>query len=141
MRRFYCLICVVCFACASDKDRDLKNAEHHKPVNHRSYSLGVEPQVEDYPMPFDSQKWQKKEGDVYPFRPEIYREVLYSKELRSLSKPEVLRLLGPETRSENNHYYYTIDQVKAFGFWSMKLRSLVVKFDAHQQVEWIKLYE
>ena len=141
MRRVYWLICVVCFACTSDRDGELNTVEYRKPVNHELHSLGIEPHLEDLPMPFDSQKWQKKEGDVYPFRPEIYREVLYSQELRALSKPEVLRLLGPETRSENNHYYYTIDQVKAFGFWSMKLRSLVIKFDEHQQVEWIKLYE
>ena len=141
MRRFYCLICVVCFACASDKDGDQNTVDYRKPVNHELHSLGIEQHLKDLTMPFDSQKWQKKEGDVYPFRPEIYREVLYSQELRALSKPEVLRLLGPETRSENNHYYYTIDQVKAFGFWSMKLSSLVIKFEAHQQVEWIKLYE
>jgi hypothetical protein len=39
MRRFYWLICMVCLAFPRIKTGP-KNAEHLKPMNHRSHSLG-----------------------------------------------------------------------------------------------------
>ncbi len=91
-------------------------------------------------LSFNSKQWKEKKLDEYPFRPLMYEEVLYSDSVRTLSKSEVLKMLGNPDKEENNHLYYTIER-NAIGSWTLKQKSLIVKFRSDNSVEWIKLYE
>lgn len=88
---------------------------------------------------FDKNKWQIKEGEHYLHRKSMYKDVLYSNEIRSKSKEEVLGLLGEADRHEANHYYYNISS-KKMGAWTLSSSTLVIKFSDEGDVEWIKLH-
>ena len=81
-----------------------------------------------------------KEGAIYPFRDQMVDAVLYSDTLRKLNKVELLEWLGKPDREQENHLYYTIRENR-LGLWTLQLKSLVVKIDKEDSVEWIKLYE
>ncbi|WP_424961379.1 hypothetical protein [Ekhidna sp.] len=91
-------------------------------------------------LAFDSKQWKVKQEDEYPFRPLMYKEVLYSDSVRTLSKPQILSLLGKPEREENNHFYYLIE-ANTIGSFALNQKSLVIKFKSDNSVEWIKLYE
>ncbi|MEQ6166218.1 hypothetical protein AAOE16_03415 [Ekhidna sp. MALMAid0563] len=89
---------------------------------------------------FDSEQWKAKQEDEYPFRPYMYKEILYSDSVRTLSKPEIITLLGKPEKEENNHFYYLIE-ANTIGSFTLNQKSLVLKFKPDDSVEWIKLYE
>lgn len=88
---------------------------------------------------FDPQRWQQKEGDQYPYRMLMYRQLLYSDTLRQRTKSEILHLLGEPDRSREGHIYYQLKgkQVGPVLFFS---KFLVFKFNEADSVEWIKTY-
>lgn len=91
---------------------------------------------------FDQEQWQLKERRDYPHRDKMVEEVLYSKEIRKLSKQEMLHLLGEPDRSDSNFLYYTIKQDRLGGFFPLHTKTLVIKYkDEEDAVEWIKLHE
>jgi hypothetical protein len=47
---------------------------------------------------FDSKKWKTKQGSDYSYREELVSSVLYSDSIRSLTKPNVIDLLGKADR-------------------------------------------
>ena len=89
---------------------------------------------------FDPVQWQVREGDNYPYREHMYRQVLYSDTLRQRTKAEILRLLGEPDRTGEGHIYYQVKgkQVGSVLFFS---KFLVFKFTEADSVEWIKMYE
>lgn len=89
---------------------------------------------------FDPVRWQVREGDYFPYRELMYRQLLYSDTLRLRSKPEILHLLGTPDRTGEGHIYYQIKgtQVGPFLFFS---KFLVFKFTHADSVEWIKVYD
>lgn len=91
-------------------------------------------------IPFDPIKWKQKKGDQYAYRFGMFNELLYSKELRQLTKTEILVKLGPPDREADNFLYYTISE-KKLGLWTLNQRSMVFKMTEVDSVEWIKLHE
>jgi hypothetical protein len=88
----------------------------------------------------DWKNWKISRGGTYPFREEMYLQVLYSDSLRTLTKSQVLNLLGKPDRTHENFIYYLVDETN-LGFWTLNSKSLVFKFTATDSVEWIKLHE
>lgn len=89
---------------------------------------------------FDPVRWQVREGDNYPYRERMYRQLLYSDTLRQRSKSEILRLLGAPDRTGEGHIYYQLrgTQVGPVLFFS---KFLVFKFTEADSVEWIKVHD
>ena len=90
-------------------------------------------------IPFDSAKWNIKEGKTYPFRDQMLHDIVYNYTIRSLNKSEILKLLGEPDRSTDGHLYYTIKQTR-LGAWPMHTKSMVIKLSA-DTVAWIKIHE
>lgn len=91
-------------------------------------------------IPFDPIKWKQKKGDQYVYRIGMFNELLYSKELRQLTKTEILEKLGSPDRETDNHLYYIISE-KKLGLWTLNQKSMVFKMTEVDSVEWIKLHE
>ena len=89
---------------------------------------------------FDRARWRVQEGDDYPYREQMVEDFLYNDTIRTLLEPAILELLGEPDRRAEGFLYYTIAQ-KRFLSWPMHTRTLVIKFNADQSVEWIKLHE
>ncbi len=90
---------------------------------------------------FDPTRWQLKEGDNYPYREIMYRQLLYSDTLRQRSKSDILQLLGEPDRSSEDfsHIYYRI-KGRQVGPVLFSSKFLVFKFTPADSVEWIKVY-
>jgi len=91
-------------------------------------------------LPFSSEKWQTRNEENYPYRAQMYREVLYSDSIRSLKRADVISMLGNPDREENNHHYYVIEK-KALGTWTISQKAMVIKYHQNDAVDWIKMYE
>ena len=91
-------------------------------------------------MAFDKEKWAEKEGQDYSYRKEMVDAVLHNDALRKLTKGELLQLLGSPDYTKDAHYYYRIEEKRLF-HWTLHTRTLVVRFDEDDSVEWIKLHE
>tara|TARA_R110000850_G_scaffold107089_2_gene218512 strand:- start:451 stop:819 length:369 start_codon:yes stop_codon:yes gene_type:complete len=91
-------------------------------------------------QPFNHQQWLTKEGDDYPFREKMFHTVVYNDTIRSLNKEEIINLLGPADRFEDNHYYYRIAQTRLKD-WPLHTTSMVIKFSEADSVVWIKIHE
>lgn len=91
-------------------------------------------------IPFNASQWQIKEGKDYPYRNAMVNDVLMKDSLRSLKKVDLIRLLGPEDRKNEKHYYYTIAQNR-LNFWPIHTKTLVIKFTSEGSVEWMKIHE
>ncbi|NHF60860.1 hypothetical protein FK220_016010 [Flavobacteriaceae bacterium TP-CH-4] len=89
---------------------------------------------------FDHEKWRVKEGRSYPYREQMLNEVVYSDTIRSLSKVELLKLLGEPDRSQEGHLYYTITKTR-LGFWTLHRKTMVVKLSDNDTIDWIKSHE
>lgn len=91
---------------------------------------------------FDPTQWKLKEGDDYPYRELMYRQLLYSDTLRQRSKSDILQLLGePDRGSEDSsHIYYRV-KGRQVGPVLFSSKFLVFKFTAADSVEWIKMYQ
>lgn len=71
----------------------------------------------------------------------MLNEVLYSDSIRTLTKQQVIDMLGEPDRVNENYLYYTISKTK-LGSWTLKSKTLVIKItDDEDMVEWIKLHE
>lgn len=89
---------------------------------------------------FDPLRWQQKEGDQYPYRMLMYRQLLYSDTLRQRSRAEILRLLGAPDRTGEGHIYYQLKGTQV-GPVLFSSKFLVFKFTEADSVEWIKTYK
>lgn len=89
---------------------------------------------------FDADKWSIKKGQDYPYREQMYRDIAYNDTVRSLSKSEIMALLGEPDRIQEGHLYYQVSQTR-IGFWPLHTRSLVIKITDDDSIEWIKIHE
>lgn len=89
---------------------------------------------------FDQEKWLTKEGTSYPYRAQMVDSVVYNDTIRSLSKQQILQILGQPDKREDNHIYYLISQSR-IASWPLHTTFVVVKFTTADTVEWIKIHE
>jgi hypothetical protein len=91
---------------------------------------------------FDQQKWKIKEGKDYPYRDQMVNDIVYNDTIRTLSRNEVLDLLGQPSyyREDTNYLYYTIRQKRLFS-WPLHTKTMVVKMKDQNTIEWIKIHE
>lgn len=90
-------------------------------------------------MSFDRDLWLTKEGQDYPFRAQMLKDVVYNDTIRMLKKKEILSLLGDPDREQDNHFYYTISQ-KRIDLWPIHTATMVIKFIDEETIEWIKIH-
>lgn len=89
---------------------------------------------------FDKVKWKIKEGEDYPYRDRMLNDVLYNDTVRTLSKAEMLDLLGEPDRTSDLHLYYLITQ-KRIASWPLHTKSMVIKFSEADTIQWIKVHK
>lgn len=89
---------------------------------------------------FNPIKWRKKVDGEYIHRHIMYRDVLYNDTVRSLNEQQLTKLLGKPDYTEGLHYYYRINE-NNLGFWTLKTKTMVVKFVDSAKIEWIKIHE
>ena len=120
------LLFVCCLGCDSDKAA--------KP--------DTEPPGPEVEIPFDKKLWEHQDGLDYPYRVQMYKDILYNDTVRSLNKSEILELLGEPSydRDDKGFLYYTISKQRA-AFWTVRTKTLVIKLAEDNTVEWIKLHE
>ncbi len=91
-------------------------------------------------IPFDHGKWITKEGNAYPYRSGMLNHVVYNDTIRSLNKDEILDFLGKPDREQDNHLYYLIERT-SLGPWTLHTRTMVIKINPDNTVDWIKIHE
>ena len=93
-------------------------------------------------MTFDKTKWNIKEGEDFPYRVQMLNDVLYNDTIRSLNKKEILDLLGEPSNYRNNEdfLYYKITE-NGIGSWTLKTKTMVIKFLDENTIDWIKIHE
>lgn len=89
---------------------------------------------------FDKTKWKIKVGFDYPYRNDMFEDLMNNQGIRELKKLEILELLGEPNRSDCNYLFYTIDQ-KRIGFFPLHTKTMVIKFSGDGAVEWIKIHQ
>lgn len=100
----------------------------------------VEDNEELVEIEFEKENWQIKVGNDYVYRKQMLKSVLYNDSLRTLKKNEIIALLNMPDKEVDNHLYYMIEQQR-LGLWPLHTRTLVVKINDKEDVEWIKLHE
>lgn len=91
-------------------------------------------------MVFDQSKWRMKEGDNYLYRAQMLKDVVYNDTIRSLNQIELTNLLGEPDRTNENHLYYTISR-RGLGAFTLNEKTMVVKINVDNSIEWIKIHE
>ena len=91
-------------------------------------------------MTFDSGLWQRKDGHDYPYRNQMVDDVLYNDTIRSLNKQQIVQLLGEPDRINDGYLYYLVNQQRLF-FWPLHTKTLVVKLENDDSIEWIKIHK
>lgn len=103
------------------------------------YTVGMKIKP-DSKMLFDKSKWLDRDGRDYLYRDHMLNDIVYNDSIRSLSKDQILDLLGAPDRNKENHLYYRIKE-KRLGFWTLHASYLVVRISEKETVEWIKVYQ
>lgn len=123
--RIFLALLFVCLTACNDERPEYKVGMKIKP---------------DSKMSFDKSKWMDKDGHDYMYRDHMLNDILYNDSIRSISKDQILDLLGVPDRNKENHLYYRIAE-KRLGFWTLHAKYLVVKISEKDTIEWIKVYE
>ena len=89
---------------------------------------------------FDPVKWRIKKGEDYPYRALMLNSIVYNDTIRSLTKGQLIEVLGEPDREQDDHLYYTIDQDR-IGLWPLHTTTMVVKLIGPNRIEWIKIHE
>ena len=88
---------------------------------------------------FDKAKWQSKEGDAYPYRSDMLRDLIDSVNLKNISFDSLINILGQPDRVNEGHLYYSVYK-KEIGFVSFGTKAFVIKLKPDSTVEWRKIY-
>lgn len=91
-------------------------------------------------MEFEKEKWHIKEGKDYPYRYQMLNSLLYNDTIRSMDKDEILNLLGDPDYEREGHFYYRVQETR-LNSWKLHTRTLVIKIDDNDEVDWVKLHE
>lgn len=89
---------------------------------------------------FAKEKWAIKEGKDYPYRDQMFADILYNDTIRTLNMDEILTLLGEPDRANEGHLYYMIEETR-LGSWTLHSKTLVIKIAGDNTIEWIKIHE
>jgi len=89
---------------------------------------------------FDKKKWRIKEGEDYPYRDQMVKDLVYNDTVRMLREDEIIELLGEPDRINEGHLYYTITQ-KRLGSWVLHSKTMVIKLTEDYRIDWIKIHE
>jgi len=111
---------VFCMACKKDQKEEVVNEKDE--------------------LVFDAQKWQIKKGEDYVYRDKMLHDVVYNDTIRTLSKTQLITLLGNPDRIENNHFYYVIEQ-KRIDLFPLHVTTMVIKITPEDKIEWIKIHK
>lgn len=125
--RFYLLILILFFSSCSCNNEQQK----------------VTPQkevLEESELAFDRVKWNMKEGVSYPYREQMLNNVIYNDSLRALNQKDVIAHLGEPSRVQDNYVYYLLEEKKVL-MLTLTARTLVIKFNEEDRVEWMKIHE
>jgi len=111
-------------------------------LNILSISCNAYQEKPPLPIPFNQEQWLLKNAEDYPFRNRMVPAILQNDSIRSLSKSQIIHLLGtPDMdRNHDDYLYYMISQ-KRIGSWPMHTKSMVFKFNGTDQIEWIKIHK
>ena len=90
---------------------------------------------------FDKIKWQTKEGNKYPHRDAMLKDLIDNHLVHGLKKDDVLDMLGEPNRTNEGHLYYTLTKTH-FANLPVRLhtKTLVVKLTKDSTVEWRKIH-
>jgi thiol-disulfide isomerase/thioredoxin len=88
---------------------------------------------------FDSVKWKVKKGGEYPYRDQMLEDLVTNDSIRSLSQKELIALLGPPKKIDNNHLFYLISEKKAI--ITLHTKTLVIKYKDEKELEWMKIHQ
>ena len=91
-------------------------------------------------IPFDAEKWSVKDGWSYTYRDMMLDDVVTNQAFRSLSTAEIIDRLGEPTRINEGHLYYRIAQKRAV-LWPLHTKTLVIKMNNQDSVEWMKIHQ
>ncbi|MCF6130277.1 hypothetical protein L1S35_11385 [Flavobacterium sp. AS60] len=89
---------------------------------------------------FEKEKWKIQEGEDYPYRNSMLNDLVSSGRIKTLTKVEILDLLGKPNRIDNNHFFYMIAQERIQS-WPLHTKTLVIKLKDDESVEWVKIHE
>lgn len=115
---------MLCFTCKTDKKDAVETLQKNKITD----------------TVFNKDQWQTKDGKDYPFRENMVRDVIYNDTIRTLTKDQLLNLLGEPDYIRDQHLYYRIEESR-LGNWTFKTKTMVVKIEADTSIVWIKMHE
>ena len=118
------LLFVFCFGCKSDREENIENQKKNQ----------------DIEIVFDKEKWKTKDGKDYPYRDKMINGIVYNDTIRMLNKEQLLDLLGEPDYIREEHLYYRIKETR-IGYWTLKTKTMVIKFIDDTTIEWIKIHE
>lgn len=88
---------------------------------------------------FDKTKWQAKEGEAYPYRDAMLKDLIDSVNLKNINYDSLINILGQPNRVNEGHLYYNISR-KEIGVITLGTKSFVIKLKPDSTVEWRKIY-
>jgi len=89
---------------------------------------------------FNKTQWGTKEGSDYPYRDKMLKDIVYNDTIRTLNKGEIIKLLGNPDKIVEDHLYYMIVQ-KRLGFLPLHTKTMVIKLQEDNSIEWIKIHK
>ncbi len=89
---------------------------------------------------FDKVKWANGDGQHYPYRDAMLKDLMTNYVLPGVKRDSVLNMLGTATRVDNNYLFYRIAQER-LGFFPIHTKSLVIKFAGDSTIEWVRIHE
>lgn len=115
---------IYCFACnIDDKNITTNKSKHHKTT-----------------IAFNKGKWKIKNGNKYPFRDQMFHDIIYNDSIRSLNKEQLTQLLGAPDYTRTTYLYYRIKET-FIGNWPIKTKTMVIKLKEGKSIDWIKIHE
>jgi len=117
-------ILVLCFACNPTSGDGSENVDAKSKTE----------------IEFDKTKWSVKEGSDYPYRDQMLNDIVYNDTVRTLSKDEIIKLLGEPDRTNEGHLYYMITQKRLFSH-PLHTKTMVIKLTNDSTIAWIKIHQ
>jgi len=133
---FVLALCLSCVKTQSDSVEKVAKTQSTETIAFHEYS-DVDTSIADR---FDKAKWMVKDDHHYPYRDSLLTGLLNTHQLDSLTKAEVIDLLGKPDRIDNLYLFYRIAQ-RRLGLWPLHTKTLVIKFSDETNLEWVRIHE
>lgn len=89
---------------------------------------------------FDKTRWAAKDGRDYPYRDDMVHDLVDSKQLKPLSKDEIVELLGQPDRVDGTYLFYIIHQPRLIN-WPLHTKALVVQLSQDSTENKVLIYK